>query len=203
MESCPVLLGEKYNAMNVREKYRITEYSHHLLREYIHEGDCCIDATCGNGSDTEFLCRSVGKTGRVYGFDIEKDAVEKTRNRLEQAGCADQAVLACDGHENMADHVKEQGTAVMFNFGYLPGGDHNLSTRTETSIEAIRQGLAILKSGGIMRLCIYSGKDTGFEEKAGILTYLKTLAPKEYTVIVNEYYNRGNCPPLPVFIFKK
>ena len=37
----------------------------------------------------------------------------------------------------------------------------------------------------------------------GILTYLKTLAPKEYTVIVNEYYNRGNCPPLPVFIFKK
>ena len=92
---------------------------------------------------------------------------------------------------------------ICFNFGYLPGGDHNLSTRTETSIEAIRQGLAILKSGGIMSLCIYSGKDTGFEEKAGILTYLKTLAPKEYTVIVNEYYNRGNCPPLPVFIFKK
>lgn len=54
-----------------------------------------------------------------------------------------------------------------------------------------------------MSLCIYSGKDTGFEEKAGILAYLKTLAPKEYTVIVNEYYNRGNCPPLPVFIFKK
>ena len=97
----------------------------------------------------------------------------------------------------------ESADVICFNFGYLPGGDHKLSTRTETSIKAIRQGLAILKSGGIMSLCIYSGKDTGFEEKAGILAYLKTLAPKEYTVIVNEYYNRGNCPPLPVFIFKK
>lgn len=202
MESCPVLLGEKYNAMNVREKYRITEYCHHFLREYIHEGDCCIDATCGNGSDTEFLCRSVGKTGRVYGFDIQKDAVEKTRNRLEQAGCADQAVLACDGHENMADHVKEQVTAVMFNFGYLPGGDHSVATKPETSLKAVEEGLKLLKTGGVMSLCIYSGGDTGYEEKNTLLAYLKELDTKQWLVIVHSYYNRKNNPPLPVFVVR-
>lgn len=53
-----------------------------------------------------------------------------------------------------------------------------------------------------MSLCIYSGGDTGFEEKEKLLAYLKTLPPKEYTVIVNQYYNRENNPPMPVFIFK-
>ncbi len=53
-----------------------------------------------------------------------------------------------------------------------------------------------------MSLCIYSGGDTGFEEKEVLLTYMRTLPAKEYTVIVNEYYNRMNHPPMPVFIFK-
>ena len=93
--------------------------------------------------------------------------------------------------------------AICFNFGYLPGGDHTIATKAETSVIAIQKGLAILKSGGMMSLCVYSGGDTGFEEKNTILSYIKELPSKEYTVIVNEYYNRKNCPPLPIFIFKK
>ena len=54
-----------------------------------------------------------------------------------------------------------------------------------------------------MSLCIYSGGDTGFEEKKKILGYIQNLPAREYTVIVNAYYNRANHPPLPVFIFKK
>ena len=107
-----------------------------------------------------------------------------------------------DGHENM-DRYFAPGTAdlICFNFGYLPGGDHRIATKPETSIAAIRKGLDILKSGGMMSLCIYSGGETGFEEKERILEYLRTLSPQKYTVIAQEYYNRGNHPPLPVFIF--
>ena len=54
-----------------------------------------------------------------------------------------------------------------------------------------------------MSLCIYSGGDTGFEEKETLLAFLKELSPGEYTVILQEYYNRKNHPPLPVLIFKK
>ena len=54
-----------------------------------------------------------------------------------------------------------------------------------------------------MSLCIYSGGDTGFEEKEKILKYLKTISGQEYTVIVNEYYNRENNPPMPVFIYRR
>jgi hypothetical protein len=92
--------------------------------------------------------------------------------------------------------------AVLFNCGYLPGGDHSLATRPETTIEAIEGGLRLLKPDGVMSLCLYSGGDTGFEEKTAVLQHLKTLDSKTYTVIVQEYHNRGNHPPTPVFIFR-
>ena len=97
-----------------------------------------------------------------------------------------------------------EGTAdvICFNFGYLPGGSHHIATRASTSVEAIQKGLKILKKGGMMSLCIYSGGDTGFEEKERILDCLRELSAREYTVIVNAYYNRANNPPIPAFIFK-
>ena len=97
---------------------------------------------------------------------------------------------------------EESADAICFNFGYLPGGDHYIATSADTSIEAIQKGLKILKHGGLMSLCIYSGGDTGFEEKERILEFLKKIPAREYTVIVNEYYNRENHPPIPVFIYR-
>lgn len=46
--------------------YQITEYCHRMIKEHIKEGDCCVDATAGNGNDTEFLCRLTGADGKVY-----------------------------------------------------------------------------------------------------------------------------------------
>ena len=54
----------------------------------------------------------------------------------------------------------------------------------------------------MMCLCIYSGGDTGFEEKNRLMEYLKNLPAKTYTVIVNQYFNRVNQPPIPVFVWK-
>ena len=188
--------------MSIRAKYQITEYCHRFLQDYIHEGDHCIDATCGKGHDTEFLCRLAGKTGRVYGFDIQMEAVEQTRIRLTEAGCAEQAVLICDGHENMGKYVEEQVSAIMFNFGYLPGGDHSIATNARTSLQAVEQGMKLLKTGGVMSLCIYSGGDTGYEERDALLAYLKGLDARKWLVIVHSYYNRKNDPPLPVFLVR-
>ena len=112
--------------------------------------------------------------------------------------------ILLESFEHMDEYVQTESVDVVcFNFGYLPGGNHSISTKTKTSLEAIEKGLTLLKHGGIMSLCIYSGGDTGFEEKDAILRYIKELNPKEYTVIVNEYYNRENNPPIPVFIFKR
>ena len=108
--------------------FQITEYCHHILEEYIEEGDICIDATAGNGGDTEFLCKKVGETGKVYAFDVQEMAIAHTRERLERANLSARAELILDGHEKMQTYVKEEAKAIIFNFGYLPGGDHEIAT---------------------------------------------------------------------------
>ena len=188
--------------MKDRKYYQVTEFCHRFVADYIEEGDCCIDATCGNGYDTEFLCRMAGASGKVYAFDIQEQAVSKTAERLLAAGYADRAELYCTGHEHMDEYVRESVSAIMFNFGYLPGGSHELATRPETSLRAVRRGLELLKEGGVMSLCIYSGGDTGYEERDALLAWAEALDPSEWLVIACSYYNRKNDPPQPVFVIR-
>lgn len=190
--------------VEMKNQSQITYWCHEIIRSQAKREGYYIDATMGNGNDTLFLCELAGKTGRVLAFDIQEEALATTRELLLSHGYGNRATLVKTGHEHMDDYADEESVDVIcFNFGYLPGGNHQIATKLCTSIEAIEKGLRILKSGGMMSLCIYSGGDTGFEEKEGILSYLRELPAKEYTVIVNEYYNRGNCPPMPVFVFKK
>ncbi|MDO4942885.1 MAG: class I SAM-dependent methyltransferase [Lachnospiraceae bacterium] len=177
------------------------DWTHQFLKQYIKAGDLCIDATVGNGGDMLFLARLVGEEGRVYGFDIQKIALENTRRKLESHGFT--GTLYLDSHVNM-NHYFEQGSVkgIVFNLGYLPGGDHNLATQAESTIKAIEISLWLLKKGGVISICIYSGGDSGFEEKEAVLAYLKTLDYKNYLVITNEFYNMPNHPPMPIFVIK-
>ena len=90
----------------------------------------------------------------------------------------------------------------MFNLGYLPGGNHRIATRKETTLKALEQSLELLERGGILSVCIYSGKDTGWEERDAVLPWLRGLDPRKYLVLTTEYYNRPNHPPIPAFIIK-
>lgn len=64
------------------------------------------------------------------------------------------------GHEHMDRYLAPESVdGICFNFGYLPGGDHRIATQAETSVAAVEQGLRLLKPGGVMSLCIYSGGD--------------------------------------------
>ena len=185
------------------KNYQITEWCHHFIREHVKRGDICIDATAGNGNDTLALCQLVGEDGKVFAFDIQKTAVDNTKERLQKEGLDSRAMVLLESHVNMADYVKEESVScIVFNFGYLPGGDHSLATRMSTSVLAIHEGLRLLRKGGMMSLCIYSGGDSGFEEKEAILTELKKLDSKKYLVVVSEYYNRPNNPPIPVLVIK-
>ena len=186
------------------KSYQITEYSHEMFRLLAKEGGTYIDATMGNGYDTLFLCRIAGDTGTVLAFDIQQQALEATKTRLKECHMEEKAQLILNSHVHMDRYAeKDSIDGIYFNFGYLPGGDHALATKAETSAEAVYKGLELLKKGGVMALCIYSGKDTGFEEKDRILGLLKELDEKKYLVIVSSYYNRKKNPPVPAWIVKR
>lgn len=183
---------------------QVTFWCHEIIRSQAPEGGFYIDGTMGKGRDTLFLCELAGEAGRVLAFDIQEEALRYTEKLLRENRARNRAELILDGHEHMERYAGE-GTAdvICFNFGYLPGGDHGIATRPDTSVAAVEKGLSVLKSGGMMSLLIYSGGDTGFAEKEALLSYLRTLPAKKFTVIANEYWNRGNCPPMAVFVFKK
>lgn len=174
-----------------------------VIDETVKDGDLCIDATAGRGNDTLHLCRLVGESGHVAAFDIQQDAVDSTKALLEANGMAHRADVRLQSHSEM-DCLFSEGTVsfITFNFGWLPKGDHNIFTRKETSIAAIEKGLKLLKSGGIMSLIIYYGRETGFEERDALLEYLPTIDSSRYTVVEMPFVNRPNCPPIPIIIIK-
>lgn len=177
--------------------------AHEFLSAHVKEGDLCIDCTAGRGNDTAFLCELVGDKGKVLAFDIQEEAVNSTRALLAEKGLDGIAEVYLDGHENI-DRYADEGTvsAIVFNFGWLPGGNHSINTRSETSIAAIKKGLRLLVPNGVMSLSIYYGRDTGTQERDSLLEFLGTLSVKEYTAIVSEFVNRPNCPPISVRIYK-
>ena len=172
------------------------------LERAILAGDHVVDATAGNGHDTEFLCRLVGESGHVFAFDLQGDAIEATRRRLTNAGLLDRATLIHAGHEEMADYVRGEISAVVFNLGWLPGGDHAVTTRWETTRKAVAAAMNLLKEGGIITICAYPGHEEGEREKRELIAYLSTLDNRRFNVLEQRFLNAGPSAP-ECFIIQK
>lgn len=172
-----------------------------LIENYLAKGDIAIDATAGNGNDTLKLCRKVGESGKVFAFDIQDKAIEETKKLIFESGFSNAEIIK-DSHEFMDKYINEKVKAVIFNLGYLPGGDHKVQTKGETTIEAIKKSLDLLCTDGFIAIMIYYGKNSGTEEKLKVMEFLKDLDHKKYTVTIHDFYNRPNNPAITALITK-
>lgn len=182
---------------------RITELAHHLVGLVISEGDLSVDATAGNGHDTVFLATKVGEAGHVYSFDIQQEALDTTYNKLKQKNLEKRVTLITRGHENLKDYVQDRAAVIMFNLGYLPGGDRRITTKYDTTIESLEQALTVLAPGGIITVVMYPGHREGFEEKEHIIPFCRQLNSDQYVVLNSRLLNRGHSPPELVVIQRK
>jgi len=156
--------------------------AHLLIRQFVGFGDHVIDATCGNGFDTLLLAELVGPGGRVWAFDIQDQAIAETTNRLTDAGCSACAEIIHAGHETIEQHCNGPVKAVVFNLGYLPGGDREIITRPDSTLSGLEQSLGILTPGGIVAITIYPGHDGGNQERSALEDRVAQLAPNSYHV---------------------
>lgn len=158
----------------------LTTRAHEILRDHFESivgaRSLAVDATCGNGHDTEFLC-SLGFK-RVLGFDIQPKAVKTAAHRLEAAGFNNFTLLQ-QSHAELDQFVAEKIDCAMFNFGYLPHGDKTITTHAESSVSALRKCTELLADSGIVSALCYPGHDQGYEETLAILTFLESL-PSAY-----------------------
>lgn len=156
----------------------------------------------GNGHDTQMLCELVGESGHVYAFDVQEQAVANTRARLEEAGLLGRATLFHCGHQEMAQHVPTSVQSVMFNLGWLPGGDKHVTTHWETTRTAILAALNLLCEGGVCVICAYPGHVAGDEERERLTRCLAALRPQDFNVLHQRFINAGPGAP-ECFILQK
>ena len=169
-------------------------WAQEALCRAVRPGARCVDATLGNGHDCARLCELVGEEGVVYGFDIQPEAVERTRARLEQRGLLSRARLFCAGHETMARLVPGALDAVVFNLGWLPGAPHGITTRADTTLAAVAQAVELLAPGGLLSVCVYPGHEEGRREREALFAWAAAL-PTCFDVLLCRYLNRPNDPP--------
>ena len=177
----------------------VLDAAHLLADRAIRRGDLTIDATVGNGHDTLFLVRSVGPEGRVVGFDIQRGAINETRRRM-QADAPDTALyLIHAGHETMATHLAEEAygtvSAVMFNLGYLPGGDHSVTTTPETTCPALDTSVELLRPGGIITVVAYTGHEGVEEEAHAVESWASALPGASFRTLSYRFVNQPSDPP--------
>lgn len=154
--------------------------SHLLSRSFVRPGDKAVDATCGNGHDTLLLAELVGTHGHVWGFDIQLQAVTETARKLAEAGLSERVTLLHSGHESLAGYLAVPVQFVLFNLGYLPGGDRSIITRPETTAVALQKSLELLVPGGVTMVTLYPGHNGGDEERQLVDGWAAALDPKKY-----------------------
>jgi len=175
---------------------RPTARAHREIAAVVREGDLAVDATAGNGHDTVFLAKLAGETGRVLAFDVQEQAIASTRERLAAAALLERVTLVHGSHAEIAAHVaRRSAAAVMFNLGYLPGGDHAVITRTPETLRALEGAVEVLGPGGVLTVVCYPGPAGGDEESAAVVAWAEkhgaevfrredTLRPAPFLVLV-------------------
>lgn len=181
---------------------KVTEVNKIYLENIIQEGDVVVDATMGNGYDTVYLAKKVGENGKVYAFDVQEEALKSTTKKVNKEEL-NNVELILDGHQNMDKYVKEEVSCIVFNLGYLPRAKHQIITKADTTLEAIKKGLELLKPNGVMSIAIYSGHEGGMEEKNEVYKYTETLDQNYFNVLCTKFINQINNPPELLLIEKK
>jgi predicted methyltransferase len=167
------------------ESFNPVKKAQELITEIFRPGDLSIDATMGNGSDTGFLASAAGEKGYVFAFDIQDSAIRNTESRLDALGMRDRVSLIKANHELMSKHLPSDAfgkiKAIMFNLGYLPGGDKDIITNPDSTISALNQCIQLMHPEGIITVVMYSGHSGGMAECAAIKSWAENIN-NEYTV---------------------
>ncbi|MDG0791631.1 SAM-dependent methyltransferase [Cohnella ginsengisoli] len=185
-----------------------------LVSERIAPGATVVDATAGGGVDTLFLARTVGPGGRVYAFDVQEEALARTRKRLLDAAASPvgamaavalgEVVLLHAGHEKMAERVPPEAHgrvgAVMFNLGYLPGGPDvaggagPVITKPDTTLAALDAALRLLAPGGIATIAVYPGHEGGQDEALAVGDWIAALPEEAVQALLYRFPKRTGSP---------
>lgn len=184
--------------MKVKRRFPIfnshLDLAHHYWNLIIQENDWAIDATCGNGHDTLFLAKiCLG----VIALDIQENALTATRALLFNENLEAKVHLFNQSHETFPIIAHQNPVRlIVYNLGYLPGGNKSLVTQVNSTLTSIKNGLNLLLPGGAISITCYPGHPEGEREQEELLTFCKGLDPAQWNVCFHSWNNRNKSPSL-------
>ena len=205
----PEILPSRFEKANQAEpkRWRATEIARDAVLEVLKPGGIAVDATAGNGHDTLWLAQAIGENGKVFAFDIQKDAIESASQRIKEADLANRVEFNHRSHasfsKSLSPELKGQLSAIVFNLGYLPGGNHSLITKPDTTLAALDQSLSWLKPGGILSIVLYPAHPGGEEEANAVRNWIEDLSPSEFTLMERQHPTGRTDSPVPVIVQKR
>lgn len=185
-----------------------TRQAHRLAEDTLRPGAIAIDGTVGNGHDTVFLAERVGEEGHVFGWDIQREALRVARHNLFLKGLLKRATLFQETHENIASKlpadVHGKVSVAMFNLGYLPGGDKAIVTSPGSTLKAINEAFALLKSGGLLTVVCYSGHPGGEAETKAVCGWAREREKQAQAIVhFHEAPVGRKAPPLLIALTRR
>lgn len=174
----------------------------------IKPGTSVIDATCGNGHDTLFLAKTMlnqKSHQTLIAIDKQQQAIENTQILLKKE-FSEKKLTRIYFHQRChssfpPDITQGSVSLVVYNLGYLPGGNKQLTTESSTTLQSLKAALHLINSGGAISLTCYPGHPAGQLEEELLLDFTATLDPHLWSCCYHRWTNRQNAPSL-LFIQK-
>lgn len=180
----------------------VIEAARRLIRERLREASCIVDATAGNGYDTLYFALHSPANVKIYAFDIQQGALDATREKLKQASLEHKVELILSSHAKLRDFIAEEIDLAIFNLGYLPGGDHTVTTLAESTVEALAQTVERLRINGLIAVIAYPGHEAGACETQRLEEYLSALPARQFTAGRYSMINHIRTSPVLYLIEK-
>lgn len=160
-------------------KRPLTAIAHHSWQPFLAPGDWALDATAGTGRDTLALAKAVQPGGHVFALDIQDTALRQTSQLLASQNLLHSVSLIrgnhADLHSILPCAIRARLALVVFNLGYLPHGDHDLTTSLETTLPALHEALLLLRPGGALSVMAYRGHPAGAREYEAVKAFFQNL----------------------------
>lgn len=166
------------------KKVNVIELAHRLLETKINENSIIVDATCGNGHDTLFLAH---RARHVHAFDIQEIAI---KNSIELTKDFNNITFYHTTHEHITKHIP-QYDGVVFNLGYLPQGDKQITTHHMSTINTLKK--LHERHEGFVLIVAYPGHIEGLIEQVAIQSFLDKTDIK-YEVIRLPHITKKEAP---------
>lgn len=169
---------------------------HDFLQVIVEPGDVIIDATCGNGRDALFIAKLLKGKGSLSLYDVQEKAIHNADILLSENLSQEEYSIVTFYHRSHVCFFENAVDLIIYNLGYLPGGDCCCTTLADTTLESLQYATGILKSKGYIIVTCYPGHKEGEKEERAVEDFVRQLSSKQWTVVHHRFMNRIQAPSI-------